>query len=76
MTEVFLYQSSDKDGWLVTLRGDFAEMLRVNPQEGVSKYELYEAPLPRVREAVKELRAEGYTLCYSLDLRLRKLANV
>jgi hypothetical protein len=74
--EVFLYQVAENDAWLVTLRGDFAEMLRIDPSESISKYERYEAPLEKVREAVRELRAEGYTLCYSLNLNIKRLVEV
>jgi hypothetical protein len=51
-------------------------MLRVDPATARSKYERYEAPLQSIREAVQELRSEGYTLVYSLDLQLRELINV
>jgi hypothetical protein len=74
--ESFLYQKDPRDGWVVTLHGDFAEMLRVDPATARSKYERYEAPLQSIREAVQELRSEGYTLVYSLDLQLRELINV
>ena len=74
--ESFLYQKDARDGWVVTLHGDFAEMLRVDPATARSKYERYEAPLQSIREAVQELRSEGYTLVYSLDLQLRELINV
>ena len=74
--QVFLYQVAEDDAWLVTLRGDFAEMLRINPAKSVSKYERYEAPLTKIREAVKELRSEGYTLCYSLDLNIKQLVEI
>jgi hypothetical protein len=71
--EVFLYQAASDEAWLVTIRGDFAEMLRVNPEKVVSRYERYEAPLEKIREAVSELRAAGYTLSYSLSLDFKKL---
>lgn len=71
--ESFLYQKDSSDGWLVTLRGDFAEMVHVDPAQARSNFERYEAPLEKIRAAVKELRLEGYSLAYSLDLALRPL---
>ena len=74
--EVFLYQKDDCDGWLVTLRGDFAEMLHVDPTLAQSKYERYEAPIDLIRDAVKDLRSKGYALAYSLDLAWKPLIEV
>lgn len=72
--QAFLYQR-DEDGWLVTTRGDFAEMLHVSAADCKSLYERYEAPLEKIRAAVKELQSDGYKLCYSLDLNLRPLVE-
>lgn len=73
--ESFLYQK-DQDGWLVTTRGDFAEMVKIDISSNRSQYERYEAPLEKVRLAVKELRAKGYSLVYSLDIKLKPLIEV
>lgn len=75
-TEVFVYQKDDNDGWIVTIRGDFAEMLHVDPQAAKSMYEKYEAPLEKVRAAVQDLRDKGFALVYSVDLNLKQLAAV
>jgi len=68
--ESFLYQKGP-DGWLVTVHGDFAEMLHVDAARNTSLYECYEAPIDRIRAAIKELQLNGYKLCYDLDLRLK-----
>ena len=70
--ESYLYQK-DCDGWLVTIRGDFAEMVKISTASNNSLYEKYEAPLEKIHEAVKELRSEGYILSYSLNLELKPL---
>lgn len=72
--ESFLYQK-DQDGWLVTIRGDFAEMVMIDTASNRSLYERYEAPLEKIRLAVKELKSEGFSLVYSLDLRLKPLVE-
>jgi hypothetical protein len=74
--ESFLYQKDEHDGWVVTLYGDFAEMLRIDPAKARSKYERYEAPTETIKEAVQKLRTKGYSLVYSLDLKLRDLIHV
>jgi len=76
MEEVFLYSLSENDAWLVTVRRDFAEMLHINPSRGVSLYEKYEAPINKIRKAIKDLKQEGYTFCGSIDLKLKVLAEV
>ena len=72
--ESFLYQK-DQAGWLVTIRGDFAEMVMIDTFSNRSLYERYEAPLEKIRLAVKELKSEGFALVYSLDLRLKPLVE-
>jgi hypothetical protein len=72
--QAFLYQRDD-DGWLVTVRGDFAEMLHVSPSSCRSLYERYEASTEKIRLAIKELQAEGYKLSYSIDLKLKTLVE-
>lgn len=76
MEEVFLYSLSENDAWLVTIRRDFAEMLHINPQRGVSLYEKYEAPLEKIRMAIRDLQEEGYVFKGSIDLKLKQLAEV
>ena len=73
MEEVFVYQASEQDAWMITVRKDFAEMLRVDPSRGVSRYERYEAPIEKIRIGIETLGKEGYTFCGAIDLKLRKL---
>ena len=70
MYESFLYQK-DNEGWLVTVRGDFAEMVKISTRTNFSLYEEYKAPLDKIREAIKELKEEGYSFCYSINLELK-----
>lgn len=70
--ESFLYQK-EQDGWLVTIHGDFAEMLHIDAARNTSLYEVYEAPIDKIRAAIKDLKTQGYTLVYSLNLNLKSL---
>jgi hypothetical protein len=70
----FLYRKPQaEDGYLVTVRGDFAELTKVNCCKHTSKYIRLEAPTEVIRQAVAKLNQQGYRLCISLDLRWRDL---
>ena len=69
----FLYQMND-DGYLITIRGDFAEMLRVNVLEKRSQYIKFEAPIDVIRKSVNLLIGQGYRQKRDLDLSWRPLA--
>lgn len=71
----FLYRKPQaEDGYLVTVRGDFAEMTKVNCSRHTSRYVRLEAPTKIIRQAVSKLTKQGYKLCVSLDLQWRDLA--
>lgn len=74
--EAFLYQKDATDGWLVTIRGDFAEMVHIDPASAKSMYERYEAPIEKIRAAIKTLLNDGFSLAYSLDLNIKPLIEV
>lgn len=65
--ESFIY-AKDNDGYLVTIRGDFAEMTKVDLDRQVSKYIRLEAPVDYVRSSVKKLVSQGYKLSNQLEL--------
>ena len=69
----FLYQKNNS-GYLVTVRGDFAEMTKVNCDEHRSEYIRLEAPIEVIRQSVSKLTKQGYKLCIELDLQWRNLA--
>jgi|Laugrespbdmm15sd_2_1035082.scaffolds.fasta_scaffold07136_11 hypothetical protein len=69
----FLYQK-DNDGYLITIRGDFAEMLRVNVLEKRSQYIKLEAPINVIRKSVNLLIGQGYRQKRDLDLSWKPLA--
>jgi len=69
----FLYQK-DNDGYLITIRGDFAEMLRVNVLEKRSQYIKLEAPINVIRKSVNILIGQGYRQKRDLDLSWKPLA--
>jgi hypothetical protein len=70
----FLYHKpTDESGYLVTIRGDFAEMTKVNCKKHTSQYVRLEAPIEVIRQAVAKLNKQGYRLCVSLDLQWRDL---
>lgn len=65
--ESFIYAKGN-DGYLVTIRQDFAEMTKVDIERQVSKYIRLEAPVDHIRSSVKKLLSQGYKLCNQLDL--------
>jgi hypothetical protein len=65
--ESFIY-AKDNDGYLVTIRGDFAEMTKVDLDRQVSKYIRLEAPVEHIRSSVKKLISQGYKLSNQLEL--------
>lgn len=65
--EAFMYRNGT-DGWLVTVRGDFGEMLHVDLERQKPLYERYEAPIDKIRAAAQELVSEGYKVVAGLDL--------
>jgi hypothetical protein len=65
--ESFIY-AKNNDGYLVTIRGDFAEMTKVDIEHQVSKYIRLEAPVEHIRSSVKKLVAKGYKLRNQLEL--------
>lgn len=69
----FLYRKAET-GYLVTIRGDFAEMTKVNCEQHKSEYIRLEAPIEVIRQSVAKLTKQGYRLCIDLDLSWRKLA--
>ena len=70
----FLYQKNS-DGYLVTIRGDFAEMTRVNVVEKRSQYIKLEAPVDVIRQSVNQLIGRGYRQVKALELSWRALAS-
>lgn len=67
--EAFMYRNSaGSDGWLVTIRGDFGEMLHVDIDQHKSLYERYEAPIEKIRAYAKSLSKKGYKVVAGLDL--------
>jgi len=70
----FLYQKNS-DGYLVTIRGDFAEMTRVNVVEKRSQYIKLEAPVDVIRQSVNQLIGRGYRQVKALELSWRTLAS-
>lgn len=73
--ETFLYRNGT-EGWLITIRGDFGEMLRVDTQEYKSLYERYEAPIEKIRAATQELVSEGYKVVAGLELAWKPYTRV
>lgn len=70
----FLYRKpAGENGYLITIRGDFAEMTKVNCSKHTSQYVRLEAPTEVIRQAVTKLTKQGYKLCISLDLQWRDL---
>lgn len=69
----FLY-TKDNTGYLVTLRGDFAEMTKVDVGRHCSKYIRLEAPTQVIRQSVRKLVKQGYRLSQDLELAWRALA--
>ena len=65
--ESFIY-AKNNDGYLVTIRGDFAEMTKVDLDRQVSKYVRLEAPVEHIRLSVKKLIRQGYKLSNQLEL--------
>lgn len=65
--ESFIYEKGN-DGYLVTIRGDFAEMTKVDLDRQVSKYIRLEAPVDHIRSSVKKLVSQGYQLRNQLEL--------
>jgi hypothetical protein len=65
--ESFIYQKGN-DGYLVTIRGDFAEMTKVDLERQVSQYIRLEAPVEHIRSSVKNIVAQGYKLSNQLEL--------
>jgi len=65
--ESFIYQKGN-DGYLVTIRGDFAEMTKVDLERQVSQYIRLEAPVEHIRSSVKKIVAQGYKLSNQLEL--------
>ncbi|NBR26437.1 MAG: hypothetical protein EBU08_22190 [Micrococcales bacterium] len=70
----FLYQKNS-DGYLVTIRGDFAEMTRVNVVEKRSQYIKLEAPVDVIRQSVNQLIGRGYRQVKALELSWKALAS-
>ena len=70
----FEYKKSERDAYLVNVHGDYAELLKVNPQKGVSQYIMLTAPVSRIKKALRSLiDDQGYKLCNYIDLSLRGL---
>jgi hypothetical protein len=70
----FEYKKSERDAYLVNVHGDHAELLKVNPQKGVSQYFLLSAEINEIREYVSSVvKVKGYKLCNYIDLSLRGL---
>ena len=69
----FLYQK-DNSGYLVTIRGDFAEMTKVDIEKHCSKYIRLEAPTQVIRQSVRKLVKQGYKLSQDLELAWRAFA--
>lgn len=65
--ESFIYEKGN-DGYLVTVRGDFAEMTKVDLDRKVSKYIRLEAPVDHIRSSVAKLVKQGYRLSNQLEL--------
>ena len=65
--ESFIY-AKNNDGYLVTIRGDFAEMTKIDLDRQVSKYVRLEAPVEHIRLSVKKLIRQGYKLSNQLEL--------
>lgn len=66
----FLY-TKDNTGYLVTLRGDFAEMTKVDIEKHCSKYIRLEAPTQVIRQSVRKLIKQGYELSRDIELAWR-----
>jgi len=65
--ESFIYEKGN-DGYLVTIRGDFAEMTKIDLERKVSKYIRLEAPIEHIRSSVKKILSQGYKLSNQLEL--------
>jgi hypothetical protein len=65
--ESFIYEKGN-DGYLVTIRGDFAEMTKIDLERQVSKYIRLEAPVEHIRSSVKKIVSQGYKLSNQLEL--------
>jgi hypothetical protein len=72
--ESFIY-AKNNDGYLVTIRGDFAEMTKVDMERQVSKYIRLEAPVDHIRMSVKKLVSQGYKLSNRLELSWQRLID-
>ncbi|NBX48406.1 hypothetical protein EBT25_00345 [bacterium] len=72
--ESFIYQKGN-DGYLVTIRGDFAEMTKVDLDRKVSKYIRLEAPVDHIRSSVAKLVKQGYRLSNQLELGWQRFIN-
>ena len=72
--ESFIYQKGN-DGYLVTIRGDFAEMTKVDLDRKVSKYIRLEAPVDHIRSSVAKLVNQGYRLSNQLELGWQRLID-
>ena len=69
----FLYQKGDS-GYFVTIRGDFAELIKVDVAKKRSQYIKIDAPIDLIRKSVASLVKKGYRQVSSLDLVWRPLA--
>jgi len=69
--ESFIYAKGN-DGYLVTIRGDFAEMTKVDLEQHRSKYIRLEAPVDHIRLSVKKLLDQGYRLFNQVDLEWKR----
>lgn len=70
----FEYKKSERDAYLVNVHGDHAELLKVNPQKGVSQHIMLTAPVEIIRLSLRKLiDVQGYKLCNYIDLSLRGL---
>ena len=65
--ESFIY-TKENNGYLVTIRGDFAEMTKVDLERQVSQYIRLEAPVEHIRSSVKKIISQGYKLSNQLEL--------
>jgi len=71
----FKYQKNNQDAYLVSVHGDHAELLKVNPAKGCSEHIMLSAPVAVIRDSVKRLLQQGYKKCDQIELSLRGLAS-